>query len=489
MSGLVKKFAKDTAIYGLAAVLPKIINVLLVKLHTAVIDDPAAYSNVSQFYIYAVYFNVLLTFGMETAFFRFFTKLNHNPKVLQTAFTFVFASGMVFLGMFLLFAKQISGFLDIDSLYYKILIIILILDTWVVIPYAYLRVQGKSLKFASFRIINVLIYVFFNLIFLLALPYLLKQGISTPKILIDFNDNHQKVVYIFISNLIASAITFLLFLPILKQFKLGIDKKLLKKMLAYGIPIMIAGLAYATNENADKLFIGKLISRDVMGKYAAVYKIGALMALYVTAFKLGAEPFFFSQSKDKNHKNQYAKILLWFTIFGALFIVGIIVFLPLIVKLLIGNTVYLDTLNIVPVILIAYLFFGIYNNLSVWYKLTEKTRFAMYLSLMGAIITIVFNLVMIPKIGYMASAWATLAAYSLMAIVSFLFGQKHYKIDYPHWRILFYIISSGLLAWGLFKYFYGNFVINFTGLLLYILLIIVLEKEDLKKLLNKPIDK
>ena len=485
MSKLVKKFAKDTAIYGLAAVLPKIINVLLVKLHTAVIDDPAAYSNVSQFYIYAVYFNVLLTFGMETAFFRFFTKLNHNPKVLQTAFTFIFFTSLIFLGLFLGFSNEISHFLDIDELYYKILVIILILDTWVVIPYAYLRVQGKSIKFASYRIINVLVFVLFNLIFLLLLPYLIRKHTLTNTYFLNFNDNHQKVVYIFIANLIASGVTFLLFLPVLIKFKLGIDKKLLKKMLAYGIPIMIAGLAYATNENADKLFLGELVSREVMGKYAAVYKIGALMALYVTAFKLGAEPFFFSQSKDKNHKQQYAKILLWFTIFGAVFTLGIIAFLPIIVKLLIGNAVYLDALNIVPVILIAYLFFGIYNNLSVWYKLTEKTRFAMYLSIFGAIVTITFNLVMIPKIGYMASAWATLAAYSAMTIISYFLGKKYYPIEYNYGKILFYVLSSGIIGILLFKNYYGNYLVNLSVLLVYTLLIYMLERNDIKQLISK----
>jgi len=482
---LVKKFAKDTAIYGLAAVLPKMINVLLVKLHTAVIDEPAAYSNVSQFYIYAVYFNVLLTFGMETAFFRFFTKMDKDPKVLQTAFSFIFLTSTFFLSILLIFSTNISGFLDINPLYFKILSIILILDTLVVIPYAYLRVSNRSLRFASFRIINILIFVLFNLIFLLLLPYLIKNGSISNRFLIDFNGNHSKVVYIFISNLIASGVTLLLFLPVLIKFKLGIDKKLLKKMLAYGIPIMIAGLAYATNENADKLFLGELVSRDVMGKYAAVYKIGALMALYVTAFKLGAEPFFFSQSKDKNHKQQYAKILLWFTIFGAVFTLGIIAFLPIIVKLLIGNAVYLDALNIVPVILIAYLFFGIYNNLSVWYKLTEKTRFAMYLSIFGAIVTITFNLLMIPKIGYMASAWATLAAYSAMTIISYFLGKKYYPIEYNYGKILFYVLSSGIIGILLFKNYYGNYLVNLSVLLVYTLLIYMLEKGDIKQLMNK----
>jgi len=462
-----------------------LINVLLVKLHTYVLDNPAAYADVSQFYIYAVYFNVLLTLGMETAFFRFFTKLNHDPKVLRTSFTIVFLNSMLFLAVFLLFSDSISRFLDIDKVYYQILVVILILDTLVVIPYAYLRVMGKALKFAGYRIINILVYVFFNVLFLLGIPYLIRKGYLTLPAFTNFDNDHEKVIFIFISNLIASAVTFLLFLPVLMRFKLGLDKKLAVKLLKYGIPIMIAGLAYATNENADKLFLGELIGKEIMGKYAAVYKIGALMALYVTAFKLGAEPFFFSQSKDKNHKQQYAKILLWFTIFGAVFILAIIAFLPLIVKLLIGNKVYLDALNIVPVLLVAYLFFGIYNNLSVWYKLTEKTKYAMFLSVLGALITLVFNYTMIPKIGYMAAAWATLAAYFSMTFVSYLLGQKHYKIRYSTGKILFYILSAGILGELIFLYAYGNYYYSLTALAAYLALIYFLEKDDIKQLFIK----
>jgi len=482
---LIKKFAKDTAIYGLAAVLPKLINVLLVKLHTYVLPNPADYADVSLFYIYAVYFNVLLTFGMETAFFRFFTKLNYDPKVLRTSFSFILINSLLFLTAFLMFSDEISSFLNIEKIYYQILVVILILDTIVVIPYAYLRVTGKAIKFATYRIINILVYVLFNVIFLLGLPYLIEKGVVHFQGFTDFSNSHKKVIFIFISNLIASATTFILFIPILLRFKLGIDKKLLINLLKYGVPIMIAGLAYATNENADKLILKNLIGEEIMGKYSAVYKIGALMALYVTAFKLGAEPFFFSQSKDENHKQQYAKILLWFTIFGAVFILSIIAFLPIIVKLLIGNSVYLEALNIVPVLLVAYLFFGIYNNLSVWYKLTEKTKYAMFLSVFGALITIAFNYYMIPKIGYMASAWATLAAYFSMTLVSYLLGQKHYKIDYPTLKILFYIFSAGLLGDLMFIYAYGNYALSLLVIFLYLGLIYILEKEDIKQIFIK----
>ena len=477
---LVKRFAKDTAIYGIAAVLPKLINVLLVRLHTGILE-PTAYSDNTQFYIYATYFNVLLTLGMETAFFRFFTKYKDNAKVAQTAFTLVLINGLFFLTVFLGFADYLSGLLVIDKTYFQILVSILILDTLVVIPYAYLRVTHRPVKFAFYRLFNITVYAVLNVLFLWWIPKLISAGNLSTKYL-DLYSSHPKVIYIFIANLIASFLTFVLFLPVLKRFRLGIDKALFKKMLAYGIPIMIAGLAYATNENLDKLLIGRMVDKETMGVYAAVYKIGVLMSLYVTAFRLGAEPYFFSQHKAANAKEQYAQILLWFTILGAIFMVAVMTFLDVIVHLLIGQAVYLKALNIVPVILTAYMLFGVYNNLSVWYKLTDRTRYAMYLSITGALITIIFNVVMIPKIGYMASAWATLAAYGSMSILSYMLGRKYYQVPYESFKIIFYVVSSALTGFVVFKYFYDNYPVKIGLLLLYIMMIGFLERKNILKL-------
>ena len=480
---LLKKFAKDTAIYGIAAVLPKIVNVLLVKLHTAKLG-PELYSDNTQFYVYAVYFNVLLTYGMETAFFRFFTKLEDNAKVVQTAFTSILVTSILFLSGFLLFADSISHFLAMPKSYYIILVSILILDTLVVVPYAYLRVTKRPVKFAFYRIFNISIYAILNLFFLWLMPILIEKSMISADFIAAYN-SHPKVIYIFIANLIASGFTFLLFLPIIKQFKLGIDKELLNKMLRYSWPIMVAGLAYATNENLDKLLLGRMIDKQTMGIYAGVYKVGVLMALYVTAFRLGAEPFFFSQHKHKDAKQQYAKILLWFTIFGAVFLVGIMTFLNIVVKLLIGRAVYLQALGIVPVILTAYLLFGVYNNLSVWYKLTEKTRYGMILSVLGALVTIGFNILMIPKIGYMASAWATLAAYGTMTAASYFIGKKHYEVPYEVGKVLFYVISSGVVGYIMYHYFYENYFVKIAMLLGYIIIVYFLERKELNQLLKR----
>ena len=479
---LVKRFAKDTAIYGFAAVLPKLINVLLVRLHTGILE-PTAYSDNTQFYIYATYFNVLLTLGMETTFFRFFTKYKDNSKIAQTAFTLILINSLFFLTVFLVFAGDISRLLEINKTYFQILISILILDTLVVIPYAYLRVTHRPVRFAFYRLFNISVYAALNVVFLWWIPKLITSG-SLDEKTVDLYNGHPKVIYIFIANLIASFLTFVLFLPVLRRFKLGIDKNLLKKMLAYGIPIMIAGLAYATNENLDKLLIRRMLDKETMGVYAAVYKIGVLMSLYVTAFRLGAEPYFFSQHKADDAKEQYAHILLWFTIFGAVFMVAVMTFLDVIAHLLIGQAVYLKALNIVPVILTAYLLFGVYNNLSVWYKITDRTRYAMYLSITGAVITIVFNIVMIPKIGYMASAWATFAAYGSMSLLSYMLGRKYYSVPYESFRIIFYIVSSALTGFVIFKYFYDNYPVKILLLLLYIILVVILEWKNILKMIK-----
>ena len=481
--GLVKRFARDTAIYGIAAILPKLINVLLVRLHTGILE-PIEYSDNTQFYIYAVYFNVLLTYGMETAFFRFFTKHNNNHKVAQTAFTSILISSLFFLILFLGFSESLSRWLFINQTYFQILIAVLILDTLVVIPYAYLRVTHQPVKFAFYRIFNIVVYAVLNIVLLWLIPLLIKHTTSAYA-WVDFYELHPKVIYIFISNLVASCFTFLLFIPILKNFKLGVDTHLLKKMLVYGLPVMLAGLAYATNENLDKLLIGKLLDKKAMGIYSAVYKIGVFMALYVAAFRLGAEPFFFSQYKKEKARQQYAHILLWFTILGAIFLVGIMTFLDIIAKLLIGQQVYLKALHIVPIILTAYLIFGIYNNLSVWYKLTERTLYGTYFSVFGALITIVFNWVMIPKIGYIASAWATLSAYVSMTILSYFIGKRFYKIPYQTGKIVFFVVSSAITGFVIFKYFSTDYPMKIFILIIYIFMVYIIQYQDIKNYLQK----
>ncbi len=440
-----KQFVKDTTIYGIASVLPRLVNVLLVGLHTKVLM-PEAYSINTKFYVLIAFFNVIFTYGMETAFFRFFTLLERDKRVLRTAFTSLLLTSVVFTALLFAFRRPLIALMDVDERIYLIFISILLLDTLMVIPYAYLRVMHRPLRFAFYRTFNVGVYALFNLIFLLWLPRWMHEGSS----LYQWYVSQPKVYYIFIANLIASLSTFVLFLPLIARFKLGIDKALWKKMLRYGTPVMLAGMFYIINENFDKLALDRLAGGEIMGAYAAIYKIGVFMVLYITAFRLGAEPFYFNQHKDKDAKTQYANVMLLFVVAGTLLMLGVVTFLDWITAIFIKRPEYLVALDIVPVILAAYLFLGIYFNLSVWYKLTDRTYYGTLFSAVGALITILFNLYFIPRMGFMASAWATLAAYSVMTMISYFLGRRYYRVPYPVGRILFYILTATLLSFWMY---------------------------------------
>lgn len=476
-----KRFFRDTLIYGIAAVLPKAINVLLVRLHTSSLT-PSEYSVNTSFYVWAAYFNIVLTYGMETAFFRFFNSEKSKGKVVSTAFISILTTSFFALILLLQFRNSISsklGFSNPD--YFTLLIWISILDTLVVIPFAYLRVSGLSKKYTLYRLLNISIYTLLNLFFLWYLPKNINFKFMLSSISYDPN---YKEGYIFISNLIASGLTFICIIPLILKFKISFDSRILKKMLGYSWPILVAGLAYTTNENLDKLILEDWLGKDIMGAYAGSYKIGVIMSLFIMAFRLGAEPFFFNQAAKENARTTYAIILKWFVIIGALFVLFIVGYLDFIAALFIANTAYYKALSIVPIILIANLFLGIYNNLSIWYKLTDKTRYGMYISVLGAIITVAMLYLLIPKIGFMGAAWATLTAYGSMLVLSYVLGQKHYPVPYDIKRIGIYLISSIGMSSLSIIYFKGEFIVNTVFLALFLVLIYTLERKDIQRMLK-----
>jgi O-antigen/teichoic acid export membrane protein len=249
---------------------------------------------------------------------------------------------------------------------------------------------------------------------------------------------------------------------------------------------MVGSLAYVTNENIDKLFLGDMIGDAEMGKYSACYKLGVFMTLYITAFRLGAEPFFFNHAKEKNAKKNYATILKWFTILGAIFMLIVVSYIDLFANILISKKEYLDALAIVPIILLANLCLGIYNNLSIWYKLTDKTKYGMYISIFGAILTIAFNLIMIKHIGFIASAWATLIAYGSMMVISYMLGQKYYPVQYDLKKIGIYVVLAAILsAIAFYDTFRGNYIITTALVLVFLGVVYLSERKELKQLLRK----
>ncbi|MCH4552077.1 oligosaccharide flippase family protein [Aestuariibaculum lutulentum] len=484
--GTLKRFFKDTIIYGIAAILPRAINIFLVRLHTDVFGAEK-YAINTDYYVYAAYLNAILTYGLETAFFRFFSKEKEKGKVVSTSFISLLITTCLFLVVALFFADNIASIFGFESiLHVKILIWTVFFDTIVVIPFAYLRVTNQPIKFTGIKIFNISVFAILNVLFLWIIPNGILSEDILPKILHFYEAGQPQVIYIFLANVIASFFTFVLLIPILFKMKWTLNPEILKKLLMYGLPIMVGSLAYVTNENVDKLFLGDLIGKKEMGIYAACYKLGVFMTLYIFAFRLGAEPFFFNHAKEVNAKENYATILKWFTILGAIFMLIVVCYIDLFSSILLGQKEYFEALSIVPIILLANLCLGIYNNLAIWYKLTDRTSYGMYISILGAIITVVFNLTMIPKIGFMASAWATLAAYGTMMLISYFIGKKYYPVPYDLKRIGGYLILSTLISFISFQQgLRGDYLIN-TGLVLVFLTIIYIsEKKQIKQLLKR----
>jgi O-antigen/teichoic acid export membrane protein len=479
-----KQFVKDTFIYGLATVLPRVINFLLVKVHTDSLKT-SDYAANTDFYIWAAFLAVLLTFGMETSFFRFYNAENNKNKLMTTAFI-TMLSTVILLALFLIIFN--NTFLNIfeftnNPFRIKLLFGVLAFDTLSMIPFAYLRITNKSKKYAIIKLINVLIIVSINLVFIKYIPEYIEAGKKMPKIVTNNFHKIDLVDYIFIANLIGSGVSFLLLTPYLFKFKFNFDIQLLKKMLKYSWPIIIAGIAYIINENLDKFLIKRLIGDSEMGIYSACYKLSIFMNLYIMAFRLGAEPLFFNLSEKKNAKVIYSKIMTYFVIIGALVFLCIVVYIDLFKNFI--NSNYWDALMVVPIVLLANLFLGIYHNLSIWYKLTDKTYYGMYFSIIGAIITIILNLLLIPSFGFIASAWITLVAYSMMSLMSYFYGKKYYKIPYDIGKINLYLLSSILLSSISFLYFRNNLWVSSIMIISFIGYIIINERKEILTLVKK----
>ncbi|MFT5243807.1 MAG: O-antigen/teichoic acid export membrane protein [Glaciecola sp.] len=472
---VLKSFFKDTVIYGLAIVLPRLINFLLVRLHTDVLPNED-YSENTEFYVVAAFFNVILTYGMETSFFRFFSKNKDKNAVLSTSMITIVVSTFFFGIVLFLFRIPISEALRINTDFYTLLVGITLIDTLIVIPFAYLRVTGRPVKFAILKLINVLIIVVLNVL-LLSKTY----GLESLRQVFNVDNN---VEYIFIANLIASAVVLILVLPYFFKTKLQYDTTVLKQLLRYGWPIMVAGLAFVINENLDKWLLPDMEGEFINGAYSACYKLAVFMTLFIQAFRMGAEPFFFSHSDEENATQTYATILKYFTIVGALGLMIVVIYIDVLRPIFIKKESYLLALDIVPIVLLANLCLGIYHNLSIWYKLTDRTRFGMYISIIGAAVTIAFNLIFIPKIGFMACAYATLIAYALMMFISYFLGRKYYPVPYDINRIAIYLLVSAGLSFITYYHFDRNILLGTVFLLLYLALIVFLERKELKQILK-----
>ncbi|MFK8296759.1 polysaccharide biosynthesis C-terminal domain-containing protein [Capnocytophaga cynodegmi] len=485
MSKLQKLF-KHTFIYGLATVLPRVISLILTRLYVQELNSTADFGVYSGLFVYLILGNVLLSYGMETAFFRFMNKEEDKRKVQSTALTSLFVSSLSFFVVALFARNFISEWLQYDVNLITFCVIILTLDALVVIPFAQLRNEGKSLTYVIIKIANVTVNLLLNLFFFLLLPKLKDNAFW------DFFYFENQVYYIFISNIMASLQTLVVLLPIYFKIRLDFSFVLWKKMFRYAFPVLIAGIAFAVNEGFDRVFLRMLLpvetADNTIGIYSACYKMGVFMTLFVTAYKLGVEPFFFSNAQDKNAPQTYALVTEYFTIFGAFILLFITVFTDIFKLILINNPAYWEALWVVPVVLLANLCLGIYHSLSVWYKVTDRTQFGAYISILGMVITILLNFLLIPVISYKGAALATLATYLVMMLVSYFVGQRKYPIPYNINKILFYLIFSVLASFFAFYVFDRNMYVGTFLLLLYIF--VVFQKEaGIRKMLKGYLSK
>ncbi len=460
---------------------------LLVRLHTDenVLKSVADYGDVSLIYSYFVLFNVILAYGMETAFFRFFNNEEDKSKVVGTSTVSLIITSFLFFFFAFLFQQQIANIVDIKAEYINLVIWILLLDALVIIPFAWLRANARPIKYAIIKILNVVINLGLNLFLLLWLEKLA----SNISIFNSIYKPNFEVNYIFIANLIASAVTLVLMLPFYFKIKYTFNSSLWKQMMKYALPVLIAGVAFSVNETFDRILLNKLLPENIaktqIGMYSACYKLALFMTLFATAYRLGIEPFFFSHAKAENPQKNYAKILEFFVALGALILLGVVVFADVLKIIFIGDSAYWEAMWIVPILLLASFCLGIYHNLSVWYKITDKTKFGAYISIVGAIITLLINIIFIPQYGYKASAVATLAAYSIMMLLSFYFGRKYYPIPYNLKKIGLYLVLSIVLSGISFYQFRANYVVGISLLIVFLGVIWFSEKNQIKQLLKR----
>lgn len=448
--------------------------------------NTSTYGETSLVFTFIAICNVVLAYGMETAFFRFFNKEENKLGVVATSLVSVGATTLGFAFICYIFHKGIANFLALDASVFLIVVAVLAFDALTIIPFAWLRAKERPMRYAIIKVATVALNLLLNIFFLSFLPDMQEEGNALWKAIYiaDF-----QVGYVFLANAISSGIAFLWVGSVYLDTKYTFDVALWKRMMRYAMPVLIAGMAYTINEVFDRYLLEWLLPADIskseIGKYSGCYKLAVFMTLFSTAFRLGIEPFFFSHADAENPQKGYAQITNYFVIFGSIILLGVVVFADVIKYILIPNEAYWDALKIVPFIVLANFFLGIYHNLSVWYKVTDKTRYGAFISVIGALITLVINIVFIPKIGYMASAVATLSAYGTMMCLSYYMGRKLYPVPYNMRKILFYGGLSMLFSFSSFYIFNRNLIVGSLMLCLFLGVIYKMEGDKLKAIFIK----
>lgn len=432
MAGL-KSLAKETAIYGVSSIVGRFLNYLLVPVYTIALPaSSGGYGVVTNIYAWVALILVLLTCGMETGFFRFANKGQDDPmRVYSTTLLSVSIVSLVFVALGLLFLEPIAGWLEYGEhpWYIGMMMIVVAMDAIQSIPFAYLRYKKRPIKFAALKLLFIFLNIALNLFY-----YVILEG----------ND----VGYAFLFNLVCTSVVMVCMIPELRGFTYVLDKELLKRMLRYSLPLVILGVAGILNQVADKIIFPFVYPDEAeatiqLGIYGAASKIAMIMAMFTQAFRFAYEPFVFGKSKEKDSREMYAQAMKFFIIFTLLAFLAVMFYLD-ILRHVIGRD-YWDGLRVVPIVMAAEIFMGIYFNLSFWYKLIDETRWGAYFSLTGCIILILMNIFLVPKYGYIACAWAGFTGYGVAMLLSYFVGQKKYPIQYDLKAIGMYVLLAAVL--------------------------------------------
>ncbi|MGB0805986.1 MAG: lipopolysaccharide biosynthesis protein, partial [Salibacteraceae bacterium] len=484
-----------TAIYGLPSILGRFLNYLLFPLYTAQFI-PAEYGVVNEVYAYVAFIAVILPWGMETAFFRFSNKKDYTPnEVFRTSLFFVFLSSIIFMMAITFLTDGFANAMGYANNPEYIIWMGLTIgfDALAVIPLAQLRNEEKALKFALVNFMSIGTNIVLNLFFIWYCMDVFRDGGNA---ITDFAFNPEfGVGYIFLANMIQALVKFLLVSPAYQKLSFRINGSLLKELLIYSSPLVLAGFAGIINETLDRTLIRRILEPTIgesaaltkVGIYGAVYKLAILITLFTQAFRYAAEPFFFSQDKEGNSRKVYADVLKWYTVIVTVLFLFVMLYID-VFKQLIRNEAYWEGLTIVPILLFANIFLGWIYNLSVWYKLTHKTIYGAILAVIGAVITVSLNLYLIPKMGYAGAAWTTFASYGVMAVISYLLGQRFFKIPYELPKIIGYCIVSVLLWYGSTLVDWNSDLTKYTGntalMLFFFVFIFLGERKDLNRFIK-----
>jgi O-antigen/teichoic acid export membrane protein len=495
LSGL-KKLAGQTMWYGVSSIAARFLNYLLTPYLTrASVLKVSDYGKMSLVFAAIPLLNVLYTYGFETAYFRFSQRKEYENTVYSTSSISLFVSTILFSLLLWIFRDALAGFAGIgdDSYLIELTILVIASDALATIPFAKLRQEGRPIKYAFIRMCSILVNIAATVFFLSFCPRIVASNPSSW-IGLFYRTDVNRVTYIMLANVLSSGLTLILLLGQIGSIKLHFNRKLWKEMMSYAMPLVIVGLGGMINETFDRLMLNwwvpgtQTFKEEQVGIYSACYKLSLLISLFIQAFRMGAEPFFFKQAEGLNPQRTYARVMKFFVITVTLMFLVVSLYTPLIAYFFIGNKTYWSGLGVVPILLLANIFLGIYYNLSIWYKLSNKTKAGAWITITGALITIVINWLFIPTYSYMACAWATFFCYATMMVVSYIWGQKEYRIPYASKKLVAYIvivvafffIHKGLTA--LLPYTLVSLVIASLLLFIYSWFILLVERKEFQKM-------